>query len=111
MTFGQLQAGHSSREVVRALNTNCQSVDRIRQCYPASGDVNDLPCFFRNSNAITSQTFVMSVIPMMVFGSNNLGGEFSQLDSLITHALVGIPGFAGTPCSNCCVLIHLKITF
>ena len=33
----------------------------------------------------------------MVFGSNDLGGEFSQSDSLLTHALVGIPGITGTP--------------
>ena len=40
-------------------------------------------------------TFVVPVIPMMVFGSNDLGGEFSQSDSLLTHALVGIPGITG----------------
>ena len=42
MAIGQLQAGHSSQEVARALNTSCQSSDRIRQRYPASGDVKDL---------------------------------------------------------------------
>ena len=40
---------------------------------------------------------VVPVIPMMVFGSNDLRGEVSQSDSLLTHALVGIPGFTGTP--------------
>ena len=55
-------------------------------------------CFFTISNTnLTSQTFVVPVIPMMVVGSNDLGGEFSQLDSLLTHALVGIPGITGTP--------------
>ena len=39
---------------------------------------------------------MVPVIPMMVFGSNDLGGEFSKSDSLLTHALVGIPGFTGT---------------
>ena len=27
----------------------------------------------------------------------DLGVEFSQSDSLLTHAFVGIPGFSGTP--------------
>ena len=40
---------------------------------------------------------MVPVIPMMVFGSNDLGGEFSQSDSLLTHALVGVPGITGTP--------------
>ena len=40
---------------------------------------------------------MVPVIPMMVFGSNDLGGEFSQSDSLLTHALVGIHGITGTP--------------
>ena len=48
---------------------------------------------FLQIRTLTSQTFVVPVIPMMVFGSNDLGGEFSQSDSLLTHALVGIPGF------------------
>ena len=39
-----------------------------------------------------SQTFVMPVTPMMVFGSNDLGGELSQSDTLVTHALIEIPG-------------------
>ena len=51
---------------------------------------------FLQIRTLTSQTFVVPVIPMMVFGSNDLGGEFSQSDSLLTHALVGIPGFTGT---------------
>ena len=33
---------------------------------------------------------------MLVFGSNDLGGELSKSYSLLTHALVGIPGFTGT---------------
>ena len=41
--LGQLQAGQSSRRVVMAFNTSLQSIDRIRQRYAASGDVNDLP--------------------------------------------------------------------
>ena len=52
---------------------------------------------FLHFRRLTSQTFVVPVIPMMVFGSNDLGGEFSQSDSLLTHALVGIPGITGTP--------------
>ena len=40
---------------------------------------------------------MVPVIPMMVFGSNDLGGEFSLSDSLLTHAIVGIPGITGTP--------------
>ena len=32
-----------------------------------------------------------------MYVSNILGGELSQSDSLLTHALVGIPGFTGTP--------------
>ena len=54
-------------------------------------------CFFLQFRTLTSQTFVVPVIPMMVFGSNDLGGEFSQSDSLLTHALVGVPGITGTP--------------
>ena len=41
--LGQLQAGQSSRRVAIAFNTSRQSIDRIRQCYAASGDVKDLP--------------------------------------------------------------------
>ena len=41
--LGQLQAGQSSRRVAMAFNTSRQSIDRIRQCYAASGDVKDLP--------------------------------------------------------------------
>ena len=52
---------------------------------------------FLQFRTLTSQTFVVPVIPMMVFGSNDLGGEFSQSDSLLSHALVGIPGITGTP--------------
>ena len=55
-------------------------------------------CFFLSQfRTLTSQTFVVPVIPMMVFGSNDLGGEFSQSDSLLTHALVGAPCITGTP--------------
>ena len=53
-------------------------------------------CFLQ-IRTLTSQTFVVPVIPMMVSGSNDLGGELSQSDILHTHALVGIPGFTGTP--------------
>ena len=52
---------------------------------------------FLQFRTLTLQTFVVPVIPMMVFGSNDLGGEFSQSDSLLTHAIVGIPGITGTP--------------
>ena len=52
---------------------------------------------FLQFRMLTLQTFVVPVIPMMVFGSNDLGGEFSQSDSLLTHAIVGIPGITGTP--------------
>ena len=52
---------------------------------------------FLHFRTLTSQTFVVPVVQMMVFGSNDLGGEFSQSDSLLTHALVGIPGNTGTP--------------
>ena len=52
---------------------------------------------FLQIRTLTSQTVVVPVIPMMVFGSNDLGGELSQSDSLLTHALVGFPGFTGTP--------------
>ena len=52
---------------------------------------------FLQIRTLTSQTFVVTVIPVMVFGSNDLGVEFSQSDSLFTHALVGIPGTTGTP--------------
>ena len=52
---------------------------------------------FLQFRTLTSQNFVVPVIPMIVFGSNDLGGEFSQSDSLLTHALVGIPGITGTP--------------
>ena len=52
---------------------------------------------FLQFRTLTSQTFVVPVIPMMVFGSNDLGGEFSQSDSLLSHALVGIPGITGAP--------------
>ena len=52
---------------------------------------------FLQNRTLTSQTFEVPVIPMMVFGSNDLGGEFSQSESLLTHALVGFPGFTGTP--------------
>ena len=48
-------------------------------------------CFIQ-TGTLTLQTFIMPVVPMMVFGSNDLGGELSQSDSLLTHALVGIPG-------------------
>ena len=41
--LGQLQAGQSSRRVAMAFNTSRQSIDRIRQRYAASGDVQDLP--------------------------------------------------------------------
>ena len=41
--LGQLHAGQSSRQVAIAFNTSCQSIDRIRQRYAASGDVKDLP--------------------------------------------------------------------
>ena len=46
---------------------------------------------------LTLQTFLVPVIPMMVFGSNDLGEEFSQSDNLLTHAIVGIPGITDTP--------------
>ena len=52
---------------------------------------------FLQFRTLTLQTFVVPVIPMMVFGSYDLGGEFSQSDSLLTHAIVGIPGSTGTP--------------
>ena len=29
---------------------------------------------------------------MMVFGSNDLGGDLSQSDSLLKHALIEVPG-------------------
>ena len=48
-------------------------------------------CFIQ-TRTVTSQRILMLVIPMMIFGSNDLGGELSQSDSLLTHALVGIPG-------------------
>ena len=48
-------------------------------------------CFIQ-TQTLTSQTFVMPVIPMMVFGSNDLGWELYQSDSLLMHAIVGIPG-------------------
>ena len=51
---------------------------------------------FLQFRTLTSQPFVVPVIPTMVFGSNDLGGEFSQSDSLLTHALVGVPGITGT---------------
>ena len=41
---------------------------------------------------LTSQTFLMHVIPLMVYLGNDLGGGLSQSDSLLTHALIGIPG-------------------
>ena len=62
-----------------------------------------MSCLLHNQHAflqfrtLTSQTIVVPVIPMMVFGSNDLGGEFSQSDSLLSHALVGITGITGTP--------------
>ena len=52
---------------------------------------------FLQFRTLTLQTFVVPVFPMMVFGSNDLGGEFSQSDSLLSHAHVGIPGITGTP--------------
>ena len=52
---------------------------------------------FLQFRTLASQSFVVPVIPMMVFGSNDLRGEFSQSDSLLTHALVGDPGITGTP--------------
>ena len=51
----------------------------------------------QSSDPIWIKTIVVPVIPMMVFGSNDLGGEFSQSDSLLSHALVGIAGITGTP--------------
>ena len=57
-----------------------------------SGYVALVPLCFIQTLTLTSQTFVMPVIPVMVFGSNDLGGKLSQSDSLLTHALVGIPG-------------------
>ena len=40
---------------------------------------------------------VAAMVTLVAFGSNDMCGEFSQLDSLLTHALLGIPGFTGTP--------------
>ena len=57
-----------------------------------SGCVALVTLYFIQTRTQTSQTIVMPVIPMMVFGSNDLGGELSQSDSLLMHALVGIPG-------------------
>ena len=48
-------------------------------------------CFIQ-TRTLTSQTFVMPAIPMMVFGSNDLVGELSKSDSLLSHALIEIPG-------------------
>ena len=42
--LSQLQAGQSRRRVAMAFKTSCQSIDRIRKGYAASGDVKDLPC-------------------------------------------------------------------
>ena len=63
-----------------------------RACY-----IINMLLLFLQIRTLTSQTFVVPVMPMMVLGSNDLGGELSQSDSLRTHALVGIPGFTGTP--------------
>ena len=39
---------------------------------------------------------VAAVVPLVAFGSNDLGGEFSQSDSLLTHVLGGI--IVANPC-------------
>ena len=39
---------------------------------------------------------VAAVVPLVAFGSNDLGGEFSQSDSLLTHVLGGI--IVAEPC-------------
>ena len=36
------------------------------------------------------------MVPLVAFGSNDLGGEFSQSDSLLTHVLCGI--IVAEPC-------------
>ena len=33
---------------------------------------------------------VAAMVPLVVFGRNDLGGEFSESDSLLTHVLCGI---------------------
>ena len=39
---------------------------------------------------------VAAMVPLVAFGSNGLGGEFSQSDSLLTHVLGGI--IVAEPC-------------
>ena len=39
---------------------------------------------------------VAAIVPLVDFGSNDLGGKFSQLDSLLTHVLGGI--IVAEPC-------------
>ena len=39
---------------------------------------------------------VAAMVPLVAFGSNDLGGEFSQSDSLLTHVLGGI--IVAEPC-------------
>ena len=50
-------------------------------------------CFIQTGTLhINVANILMHVIPLMVYWGNYLGGGLSQSDSLLTHALIGIPG-------------------
>ena len=55
---------------------------------------------------------VAAMVPLVAFGSNDLGGEFSQSDSLLTHVLGGI--IVAEPCicweSGCDVWTLVSVT-
>ena len=65
---------------------------------------------------VAYRAVVAAMVPLVAFGSNDLGGEFSQSDSLLTHVLgeiiVAEPCICWeSGCDVCCLLAHLGCSY